>query len=192
MKSEKEKMLAGEEYDYRDPELNDRWRLAKRLTAQFNNADIGDAELRDEILSELLGSKGANVSIAPPLHVDFGKNIHLGDNVEINMDCVLLDCNEITVGENSGIGPGVHIYAVTHPVSAEERIARDKDGNPYWQSMTSPVRIGKNVWIGGHSVILAGVTIGDNVTIGAGSVVTHDIPEGTLAAGNPAKVIRKL
>lgn len=192
MKSEKEKMTAGELYDYRDPELNDRWRLAKRLTAEYNSADIGDTELREEILCKLLGSKGANVSIAPPLHVDFGENIHLGDNVEINMDCVFLDCNTITIGDNSGIGPGVHIYAVTHPVTASERLACDGEGDTYWQSLALPVTIGKNVWIGGRSVILPGVTIGDRCTVGAGSVVTHDIPEGTLAAGNPARVIRRL
>lgn len=192
MKSEKEKMLAGEEYDYRDPELNDRWRLAKRLTAQYNSADIGDAELRDEILSALLGRKGVNVAIAPPFHVDFGENIRLGDHVEINMDCVFLDCNTITIGDNSGIGPGVHIYTVTHPVSPSRRVALDRDGNPYWQSLTKPVRIGRNVWIGGRSVILPGVTIGDNSTIGAGSVVTRDVPAGTLVAGNPAKIIKRL
>lgn len=192
MKSEKEKMQAGEFYDYRDQELNDRWRLAKRLTAEYNNADIGDTGLREEILTELFGSKGANVSVAPPIYVDFGENIHLGNNVEINMDCVLLDCSTITIGDNSGIGPGVHIYAVTHPVPASDRLACDAEGNTYWQSLAKPVTIGRNVWIGGRSVILPGVTIGDRCTIGAGSVVTHDIPEGTLAAGNPARVIRRL
>lgn len=185
-------MLTGEIYDYRDLELNDRWRLAKRLTSQFNSADIADNRLRDEILTELLGRKGNNVSVAPPLYVDFGENIYIGDNVEINMGCVFLDCNAITIGDNSGLGPGVHIYAVTHPVSASERVACDADGTKYWRSLAKPVSIGKNVWIGGRTVILPGVSIGDNVTIGAGSVVTHDIPSDTLAAGNPARVIREL
>ncbi len=55
-----------------------------------------------------------------------------------------------------------------------------------------PVTIGDNCWIGGGATILPGVTIGNNVTIGAGSVVTRDIPDNTVAVGNPARVIRKI
>ena len=100
-----------------------------------------------------------------------------------------MDCNRITIGDNCGIGPGVHIYAVTHPVNPMERLSPDSQ---FWKSLTAPVTIGNNVWIGGSSVVLPGVTIGDNVTIGAGSVVTKDIPSNSLAVGNPCRVIRKL
>ena len=105
------------------------------------------------------------------------------------MNCVFLDCNRITIGDNCGIGPGVHIYAVTHPVNPTERLSPDSQ---FWRSLTAPVTIGNNVWIGGSSVVLPGVTIGDNVTIGAGSVVTKDIPSNSLAVGNPCRVIRKV
>ena len=55
-----------------------------------------------------------------------------------------------------------------------------------------PVTVGDNVWIGGNTVILPGVTVGSNVVIGAGSVVSKDIPDNTIAAGNPCKVIREI
>ena len=121
--------------------------------------------------------------------MDYGENIHLGSFVEINMNCVFLDCNRITIGDHTGIGPGVHIYAVFHPVNPSERLP---EGRKIWVSQTAPVTIGSNVWIGGGAIILPGVTIGDNTTIGAGSVVTHSIPANCLAVGNPCRVIRKL
>ncbi len=182
-------MLAGELYDCADPELMNRWHLAKRLQQQYNAADSRDREMLDAILNELLGSRGENVWIAAPFFVDYGDNIHLGANVEINMNCVFLDCNRITIGNSSGIGPGVHIYAVTHPVNPAERLP---SGGTFWRSRTAPVTIGNNVWIGGGAIILPGVEIGDGTTIGAGSVVTRSIPANSLAAGNPCRVIRSV
>lgn len=188
--TEKEKMLSGAVYDPGDPELLTRWHLAKRLMREYNMADTTDKALLDRILTELLGSKGDNVWISAPFHVDYGENIHIGNNVEINMNCVFLDCGTITIGDNSGIGPGVQIYAVTHSADAHERLSYKDDGSfPFWKTYTAPVTIGSNVWIGGGSVILPGVTIGDNTTVGAGSVVTRDLPSGCVAVGNPARPI---
>jgi maltose O-acetyltransferase len=79
-------------------------------------------------------------------------------------------------------GPNVQVYAATHPIDAEKRIQGPE--------LAKPVTIGKNVWVGGGSIILPGVTIGDNTTIGAGSVVTKDIPPDVVAAGNPARVLK--
>ncbi|MCC8145679.1 MAG: sugar O-acetyltransferase [Bacteroidales bacterium] len=188
MKTEKEKMLAGEIYDCGDPDLLSRWHEAKRLQKEYAQTDSRDREKLKVILDYLLGSQGENVWISAPFYVDYGENIHIGNNVEINMNCVFLDCNKITIGNNVGIGPGVHIYAVTHPVNPAERLGKDH----FWKSFTAPVTLGNNVWIGGGSVILPGVTIGDNTTIGAGSVVTKSIPANCLAVGNPCKIIRYL
>lgn len=187
--TEKEKMLAGEFYDAADNLLITRWHLAKRLQQQYNATDSRDRQQLNALLDKLLGSYGNNVWIAAPFFVDYGENIHIGNNVEINMNCVFLDCNRITIGDNSGIGPGVHIYAVTHPVSSAERLSKS---GQFWQTFTAPVTIGNNVWIGGSSVVLPGVTIGDHVTIGAGSVVTKSIPANCLAVGNPCRVIREI
>lgn len=193
MATEKEKMLAGELYDPGDKELITRYHLAKKLSKEYYMADTTDRALLDRILSQLLGSKGENVWIAALFFVDYGENIHLGNNVEINMNCVFLDCNTITIGDSSGIGPNVQIYAVTHPVNPGQRLSQTDDGSfPFWKCLSAPVTIGRNVWIGGNTVILPGVTIGDNTTIGAGSVVTKPIPANCLAVGNPCKVIRQL
>ncbi len=186
-------MLAGEMYDPGDKELITRWHEAKKFMKEYNQADSTDRELLDKILSRLLGSKGDNLWISAPFFVDYGENIHIGNNCEINMNCVFLDCNKITIGDYCGIGPNVQIYAVTHPVLPEERLSpSDGDGFPFWKSYTAPVTIGNNVWIGGGSVILPGVCIGDNTTIGAGSVVTKSIPSNCLAVGNPCRVVRQL
>ncbi len=192
MKSEKEKMLAGELYNPGDNELITRWHLAKKLMKEYNQADSENRELLDQILSQLLGSKGKNVWISAPFFVDYGENIHIGNNCEINMNCVFLDCNTITIGDNCGVGPNVQIYAVGHPVNPEERLSENDEGFPFWKSYTAPVTIGNNIWIGGGSVILPGISIGDNTTIGAGSVVTKNIPANCLAVGNPCLVIKRL
>ena len=191
--TEREKMLSGEIYDCGDKDLMQRWHKAKQLQKEYSNADTTDNELLNSILTELVGSRGDNVWIAAPFFVDYGENIHIGNNVEINMNCIFLDCNEIRIGNNSGIGPGVHIYTVFHPIKASERLSYGSESEfPFWKSQTAPVTIGSNVWIGGGSIILPGVTIGDNTTIGAGSVVTKNIPANCLAVGNPCRVIREL
>ncbi len=187
--TEKEKMLSGELYDCGDAELQDRWHKAKDLERKYSSIDTRDKEGKIQILKELLGSIGENSWISPPFHVDYGDNIYIGNNVEINMGCTFLDCNRITIGDSSGLGPGVQIYAVGHPIDPEERLPVN---STFWRGFTAPVTIGRNVWIGGGSIILPGVTIGDNSTIGAGSVVTKSIPPNVVAVGNPCRIIKKL
>lgn len=186
--TEKEKMLAGELYNCTDNELLTRWHKAKKLQTELMLIDTTDPR-REDILDELIGSRGENTWINSPIFVDYGENIHLGRNVEINMNCTFLDCNTITIGDYSGIGPNVQIYAVGHPINAAERLSED---GTLWRCYSAPVTIGRNVWIGGGAIILPGVTIGDNTTIGARSVVTKSVPANCLAVGNPCRVIRQL
>jgi len=191
--TEKEKVLAGELYDWGDPELMEMWNSGKNLMQKYNSLDYSDKIEQLNILDALLGSRGKNIQITAPFYVDYGKFIFLGNNCEINMNCVFLDCNRITIGDNALIAPGVHIYTVFHPVSAKERFNRSvNDDFQFAISKTSPVTIGNNVWIGGGSIILPGVTIGDNVTIGAGSIVTKSIRSNVLAYGNPCKIIKEI
>lgn len=186
-------MLAGEMYDCGDRELISRWHLAKKLMRDYSQVDTTDRESVNSILDQLIGSRGKNVWISAPILVDYGENIHIGNNCEINMNCTFLDCNTITIGDNTGIGPNVQIYAVGHPISPSERLTGNSEKElSFWKSYTAPVTIGSNVWIGGGSIILPGVTIGNNTTIGAGSVVTKSIPANCLAVGNPCKVIKHL
>ncbi len=185
-------MLAGELYDCGDKELMEQWYLAKRLMKEYNAIDVEDLAGRKRILSELLGGTGNDPWITPPFFVDYGNNIYLGNNCEINMNCTFLDTNRITIGDNALIAPNVQIYTAFHPTNAAERFGEPReDGSfAFCKTQTAPVTIGKNVWIGGGAIIMPGVTIGDNVVIGAGSVVTKDIPSNKIAFGNPCRVYR--
>ena len=180
MKSEKEKMLAGELYSSHCPELAADCKAAAEWMDEYN-AEIGRPEIeREELLRRLFGHVGKNANLRPPLYIDYGYNIHLGDDVFLNYNCVILDVAKVTIGEKTEIGPGTQILTADHP--------RDPAIRAQMLEYGRPITIGKNVWIGGGVLILPGVTIGDNAVIGAGSVVTRDVPEGATAFGNPARV----
>lgn len=184
-------MLKGDYYDSRDPELLRMYHKARKLLAKYNNLNSELAQERERILSELFEYKGSGVWIETPFFCDYGANISIGKNTFVNTNCMFLDNNKITIGENGLIAPYVQIYTASHPLKASERIIRQGDRTRYLTS-AQPVTIGNNVWIGGNSIIFPGVTIGDNVTIGAGSVVTKDIPSDVLALGNPCQVVKAL
>lgn len=190
--TEREKMLAGELYDCGDKELLARWHLAKDLVREYNNTLSEDLENKNKILKELLGNVEENVWITPPFFVDYGNNIYIGNNTEINMNCTFLDDNKIIIGKNGLIAPNVQIYTAFHPTNAIDRFELPKeDGSfEFCKTRTKPVIIGDNVWICGGVIILPGVTIGNNVVIGAGSVVTKDIPDNKIAYGNPCRIVR--
>ena len=187
--TEKEKMLAGELYDCGDAELLALWHRAKDLARDYNLTNSSDTKRKSELLNELLGKVGNQLWITPPFHVDYGCNIYFGNNCEVNMNCTFLDDNKIIIGDNVLIAPNVQIYTAYHPTHYLDRftISENETFN-FCKTQTAPVIIGKNVWIGGGTIILPGVTIGDNTVIGAGSVVTKDIPADTIAYGNPCKV----
>jgi maltose O-acetyltransferase len=122
--------------------------------------------------------------LKPTFRCDYGFNITIGTKTFINYDCVFLDCNKITIGDEVQIAPGVHIYTATHPLDPQQR----RSG----LERALPVAIADGVWLGGGAIICPGVTIGENTVIGAGAVVTRDIPPNVLAVGNPCRVIRPL
>ncbi|TAH20386.1 MAG: sugar O-acetyltransferase [Cytophagales bacterium] len=190
-KTEKQKMLAGEVYDPRDAELLQMYHKARKLILAYNTLDSTDTQRRNQILSDLLGYVANGVWIETPFFCDYGENIFIGENTFVNTNCMFLDDNKITIGKNGLIAPYVQIYTASHPLKAAERINSTGQGAPY-KTLTMPVVIGDNVWIGGNTVIMPGVTIGDNVTIGAGSVVTKNIPDNVLSFGNPCKVVKQL
>lgn len=179
-----EKLQAGMIYNDFDDDLFQRRIYAKKLFRQYNKTEDDQTELRQEIMSKLFKSVGKNVWIEPDFRCEFGKNIIIGDNVYINFGCVILDCSEITIGENTLLGPNVGIYSANHSIDAEERINGGCFGKP--------IHIGKRVWLGGDVKVIAGVTIGDDSIIGTGSIVTKDIPSGVIAVGNPCKILRKI
>jgi maltose O-acetyltransferase len=178
VKSEKQKMLAGELYRP-DAELAADQAAAKAWMARYNAALASPVSERHALLCERLGHVGKDAVIRPPFFCDYGYNIRLGDAVFLNFNCVILDVVDVMIGERTQIGPAVQIYAADHPRDAETRRAGLEFGRP--------VRIGSDVWIGGGAIILPGVTIGDGAVIGAGSVVTRHVAAGVTVAGNPAR-----
>lgn len=190
--TEKEKMLAGQNYDSRDPELLALYHKARKLILEYNNLDSTNFDKRKELLTALLKDNGKGVWIEAPFFCDYGEHVTIGENTFVNSNCFFLDNNFITIGKNGLIGPYVQIYTANHPLKASERIVATEDGYTRYRTNTKAVSIGANVWIGGNTVIMPGVRIGDNVTIGAGSVVTGAIPDNVLAFGNPCQVVKKL
>ncbi len=189
--TEKQKMLNGDNYNSRDPELITAYHRTKKLLKSYNDLDTNLSKERDRLLTDLLFFKGEGVWIEAPFFCDFGEHISIEENTFINANCVFLGNNKITIGKNGLIGPNVQLYTATHPLKASERIIT-KNNQTHYLTSTKPIAIGDNVWIGGNTVILPGITIGNNVTIGAGSVVTKSIPDDVLAFGNPCKVQREL
>jgi maltose O-acetyltransferase len=183
MRTEKQKMLAGELYDPFDPELVAARERARDLIQDLNATRERDTDGRRLILKSLLGGGGDSVWMQPPFYCDYGSNIYLGERVYFNFNCVLLDVCEIHVGDFTLFGPSVQVYTAGHPLNAELRRK---------QEFAKPIRIGSDVWVGGGAIICPGVTIGSRTVIGAGSVVTRDIPDGVVAVGNPCRVVREI
>jgi maltose O-acetyltransferase len=184
LKTEKEKMLAGELYLASDPVLVRERLDARGLTREYNATLETDDAGRLAILRKLFGSMGSVATIEPTFRCDYGYNIHIGENFYANFDCVILDVCKVTIGENCFLAPGVHIYTATHPIVAAERIAGPEYGKP--------VVIGDNVWLGGRAIVNPGVTIGNNVVVASGSVVTKSVPDNVVVGGNPARIIKEL
>ncbi len=186
--NEKNKMLSGLSYNSRDPELMEIYQKARILNAQFNSFALPNDEKAIQILTKLLKKLGDNSFIENPFYVDFGQFISIGKQCFIGRNCSFIDNNYIEIGDQVLIGPGVQIFTSYHPIKTTERI--NKDGS--YTTMSNPVKIHSNSWIGGSSIILPGVEIGEGSIIGAGSVVTKSIQAGVIAYGNPCKEIKKI
>ncbi len=157
---------------------------ARRLTQQLNTADRSDFEKLRSIVNELFGKSDETTFVNPPFYCDYGSNIEVGKNCFINYHCVILDNAKVVLGDNCLLGPNVSVYTAGHTLHPGARALGYEYG--------IPVTIGDDVWIGGNTVICPGVHIGNCAVIGAGSVVTRDIPDWSLAMGNPCRVIRRI
>lgn len=153
--------------------------VCRKVLQKLNFMDRNDFSGITKVVSELLdASSGAFIN--PPFYCDYGKRIHVGKNFFANYNCTILDVADVIIGDNCQLAPNVAIYTAGHPLHPDSR----NSGYEYGKKIT----IGDNVWIGGNTVICPGVNIGSNVVIGAGSVVTKDIPDWSIAVGNPCKV----
>ena len=145
---------------------------------RFNAQGLSDKE-RYSLLVERFASVGEEAVIRPPFFCDYGYNISLGAGAFLNFNCIILDVEQVFIGEDTAVGPAVQILASDHPRDPPLRQQKVRFGRP--------VTIGANVWIGGGAIILPGVTIGDHAIVGAGSIVTRDVPAGITVVGNPAR-----
>jgi maltose O-acetyltransferase len=183
MKTEREKMLAGELYDALEPDLVRARDRARDLCQILNASREGDRELRRDLLLKIFGKGGDTAWLQPPFFCDYGSNIELGERVFFNFNCTVLDVCKVIIGDYSQFGSGVQILTPLHPLNAALRRK---------QEYGAPVTIGADVWVGSGAIILPGVTIGARTVIGAGSVVSRSLPEDALAVGNPCRVVRQI
>lgn len=183
--TEKEKMMAQKTYDANfDPELLRERQACKVLCKAYNDLPILDTEAREAQLRKILGKAGKNLWIEPDFWCDYGYQITVGDNFYANHGLVILDAGGVSFGDNVFIAPSCGFHTSGHPIDFERR----NQGLEYAYS----IKVGSNVWIGAGVQVMPGVTIGDNVVIGGGSVVVRDIPSGSVAVGNPCRVIRPI
>lgn len=166
-----------------DESVAEEQQVCRRKLQALNGMDWSDFDGIKRAVKDLLG-KSEDAMITPPFYCDYGKHIQVGKNFFANYNCTILDVAKVKIGDNCQLAPNVAIYTAGHPIHPFSRNSRYEYGKE--------VTIGDNVWIGGNAVICPGVRIGSNVVIGAGSVVTKDIPDWSLAAGNPCRVIREI
>lgn len=188
--SEHEKELAGQPYDYRDPELQKMIQIGRRLITQLNQED--DPDKRLQIAHHLFHRAGTGLTINGHFDALYGAHISVGDNVFINGNCYFQDSNRITLGDCVIIAPDTKFYCGQHSLDATKRFATRQDGSHYLITTTAPITVGNDVWIGGNVTIIGGVHIGNNVIVGAGAVVVADVPDNTVVGGVPAHKIKDL
>jgi acetyltransferase-like isoleucine patch superfamily enzyme len=179
-----ERMRAGESIPFEDPQYPRIFEAVSRtikLSAELNaSSDI--EQIRDR-LSEIIGMPlDKSITVFAPFHTNFGRFIEIGRNVFINHSCSFLDLGGITIEDGVMIGPRVNLISESHPLDPANRKVL----------VLNRILIKRNAWIGAAATILPGVTIGENSVVAAGAVVSKDVPDNTVVAGIPARIIKTL
>ena len=182
--SEYEKMISGEAYSAADPDLKKIRTETRKKLFEYNHLPVDRWDEQEALLKDIFGKVGKDPTVHRSFHCDYGINIEIGDDFFSNYNLVILDCAKVIIGDRVKFGPNVGIYTAGHPIHPETRA----EGLEYGREVV----IEDDVWIGGSVVINPGVHIGKGSVIGSGSVVTKDIPEYSIAVGNPCRVIRKI
>ena len=180
-----ERDKSGETISLSDPEyykIRDLINEAQRITAELNTSYHDEEEVRN-LFSQLTGKEvDETFRLLPPFYTDFGKNIQVGKNVFINHACTFMDRGGIKIEDDVLIGPKANLITINHPLDPSERQS----------TISTPIIIKKNAWIGVGAMVMPGVTIGENSVVSAAAVVTKDVPPNTVVAGVPAKIIKMI
>jgi len=204
MSENQARSLRGELYHAFTPELLAQRRRCQRACARYNDArDITrrqQVELWRDVVDDKtpLPPRDENATededetlfdddpwIEPPFHADYATNVRLGKNVFINYNCSVVDTCTVSIGSRTLFGPNVSLYSGAHPLDSGLR------NGTQGPEFGKPITIGEDCWLGGNVAVVPGVTIGKGSTVGAGSVVTKDVPEYSVVAGNPARMIKQ-
>nr|WP_330362190.1 sugar O-acetyltransferase [Lacrimispora saccharolytica] len=180
----REKMKSGKLYSCDDEDLMAEQTGCLEILYDYNQTRPSEGQKRQDILKKLFAEIGKNCYIEPPLHANWGKHVHMGNDVYANFHLTLVDDADIFIGNHVMFGPNVVVDTAAHPIRPDIRKKQIQ--------FNVPVTIEDNVWVGAGSIILPGVRIGENSVIGAGSVVTRDIPANVVAYGSPCRVIRAI
>lgn len=172
-------------YDVFEQELTDIKDRTYGLVSELSRVSHFDTEYVMSLVRKIVAKIGQDSYIVPPFRCDYGDHVFIGNNTYINYNCCFLDSAKVTIGDYVYMGPNCNIFTPCHPIHHELRKEKVTE-------YALPVTVGSHSWIGGDVVITPGVTIGENCVIGAGSVVTKDIPDNSIAVGNPCKVIRQI
>ena len=177
--------LAGEVIALSDPEYPKIAALitnAQRITAEMNTGYHDSAEVR-ALFNRLTGTEvHDSFRLLPPFYTDFGRNIRVGRNVFINHACEFMDRGGITLEDDVLVGPRVNLITISHPLDPSTRRS----------TYCAPIVIKKGAWLGAAVSVMPGVTIGQNAVVAANAVVTRDVPDNTVVAGAPARVVKHL
>ncbi len=193
MSTEEKRLLKGVLYAPGNPELRKMKLRAHNLSQEYSQTFEDEVEKRSAILSQLIGKFGKGSFIQGPVFFHYGSHTEIGDSFFANYNLTIQDDAKVTIGNYVSFGPNVTIVTPSHPILPMERRAMlNEQGIPVHCCFAKPVTIGNDVWFGANVTVTGGVTIGNNCIIGAGSVVVHDIPDNTIAAGVPCKVIRSI
>lgn len=172
-------------YDVFEQELTDIKDRTYGLVSELSRVSHFDTEYVMSLVRKIVAKIGQDSYIVPPFRCDYGDHVFIGNNTYINYNCCFLDSAKVTIGDYVYMGPNCNIFTPCHPIHHELRKEKVTE-------YALPVTVGSHSWIGGDVVITPGVTIGENCVIGAGSVVTKNIPDNSIAVGNPCKVIRQV
>lgn len=189
-----QRFLQGEYCNMLDSEVLEMIIRTREYLSIVNDMKISENE-RKMVLLKMFGSIGKYSSVGYNFSCQCGKHIFVGEKTIINDNCTMMDENQICIGDRVLIAPNVQFYTATHPLDFDNRFVDDwneTSGELFFKTRALPITVMNDVWIGGGSIILAGVTIGQGSVIGAGSVVTKAIPANCVAVGNPCKVVKWL